>query len=66
MTSKYEVVFSRNETTVYIVKVEANDEKDAEKKARELYDQGYWNREEIVYGEEQTHEINYKGELENA
>jgi hypothetical protein len=66
MPSKYEVVFSRNETTIYIVKVEANSEKDAEKKARKLYDQGYWNREEIVYGEEQTHEINYIGELENA
>lgn len=63
---KYEVSIARNETTIYIVRVSANSEKEAEELAWERYENGYWNYEEIVYGEEETHEITYKGEVENV
>lgn len=63
---KYEVLIARNETTVYTIEVEANSEKDAEKKAYKQFAKGYWDDEDVVYGEEETHEINYIGEVENA
>ena len=64
--SVYEVRIARNETVVYTIKVNADNEKDAETKAWDKYNKGYWDDEDNVYGEEETHEINYKGELENA
>ena len=63
---KYEVSIARTETTIYIIKVIANDEKEAEKLAYEQWEKGYWNYEEIVEGEEETHEITYKGEVRNV
>lgn len=63
---KYEVLISRTETTIYKIKVKSNTPEEAEKLAYERYEEGYWDYEEIVDGEEETHEINYKGEVENA
>ena len=63
---KYEVLIARNETTVYTIEVEANNEKDAEKKAYKQFAKGYWDSEDVVYGEEETHEINYIGEVSHA
>lgn len=63
---KYEVLIARNETTVYTVEVEATSEDDAEKKAYKRYGKGDWDHEDVVYGEEEVHEINYLGEVENA
>jgi len=64
--SVYEVLIARNETTVYTIEVEAKNEKDAEKLAYQRYGKGYWDDEDVVYGEEQTHEINYIKDLEDA
>lgn len=63
---KYEVLIARNETTVYTIEVEATSEKDAEKKAYKQFAKGYWDDEDVVYGEEETHEINYIGEVSHA
>lgn len=64
--SVYEVRIARNETVVYTIKVDADNQKDAEEKAWNKYQKGYWDHEDNVYGEEEIHEINYKWELENA
>ena len=55
---KYEVLIARNETTVYTVEVEAKNEKEAEKKAYKKWAEGDYEDEDVVYGEEETHEIN--------
>ena len=63
---KYEVLIARNETTVYTIKVDAKSEKDAEKKAYKRFDIDDYEDSEVVYGEEETHEINCLEEEENA
>ena len=63
---KYEVLISRTETTIYKIKVKANTPEEAEELAYERYEEGCWDYEEIVDGEEETHEINYKGEVSHA
>lgn len=60
----YEVLIARNETTVYTVKVKARNEKDAEKKAYKKWADGDYEDEEVVFGEEETHEINEVDEEE--
>ena len=63
---KYEVLIARNETTVYTIKVDAKSEKDAEKKAYKRFGIDDYEDSEVVYGEEETHEINCLEETENA
>jgi hypothetical protein len=60
---KYQVTIARNETTVYIYEVEAENEDEAEDKACDLY----WLGEEpidedVVYGEEEVHSVAEIGE----
>jgi hypothetical protein len=55
---KYEVLIARNETTVYTVEVMAKSEEDAEKKAYVKFGKNDYEDEDVVYGEEETHEIN--------
>jgi hypothetical protein len=55
---KYEVLIARNETTVYTVEVMAKSEEEAEKKAYVRFGKNDYEDEEVVYGEEETHEIN--------
>jgi hypothetical protein len=55
---KYEVLIARNETTVYTVEVMAKSEEEAEKKAYVRFGRNDYEDEEVVYGEEETHEIN--------
>jgi len=62
---KYEVLIARNETTIYTIEVNAKSEEEAEKKAYKKWAEGDYEDEEIVYGEEETYEINYLEE-ENA
>lgn len=54
---KYIVRIARNETTVYEVEVTAKSEYDAEKNAYKKFAKGDYVSEEVVYGEEETHEI---------
>jgi len=55
---KYEVLIARNETTIYTVEVMAKSEDEAEKKAYARFNKNDYEDEEVVYGEEETHEIN--------
>ena len=55
---KYEVLIARNETTVYTIEVMAKSEEEAEKKAYVRFGKNDYEDEEVVYGEEETHEIN--------
>jgi hypothetical protein len=55
---KYEVLIARNETTVYTVEVMAKSEEEAEKKAYVKFGKNDYEDEDVVYGEEETHEIN--------
>jgi hypothetical protein len=55
---KYEVLIARNETTVYTVEVMAKSEEEAEKKAYVRFGKNDYEDEDVVYGEEETHEIN--------
>ena len=55
---KYQVLIARNETTVYTVEVEAESEYDAEKNAYKKFATGDYEDSDIVYAEEDTHEIN--------
>jgi hypothetical protein len=55
---KYEVLIARNETTVYTIEVMAKSEDEAEKKAYVKFAKNDIEDEEVVYGEEETHEIN--------
>lgn len=64
--SKYEVLIARSETTIYTVRVNASNEQEAETKAYDRYAKGYWASEEVIEGDEETHEINYLGESQNA
>ena len=54
---KYIVRIARNETTVYDVEVTAKSEYDAEKNAYKAFAKGDYVDENVVYGEEETHEI---------
>jgi len=63
---KYEVLIARNETTVYTVEVDAKNEKDAETKAYKRFGKNDYEDSEVVYGEEETHEINCLEETANA
>lgn len=53
----YQVKIARNETTVYTIKVQAEDEDQAEEFAQSRYDEGDYDDEEIVYGEEEVHSV---------
>jgi hypothetical protein len=55
---KYEVLIARNETTIYTIEVKAKNEDEAEKKAYKKWDKGDYEDGDVVYGEEETHEIN--------
>jgi hypothetical protein len=55
---KYEVLIARNETTIYTIEVMAKSEDEAEKKAYVKFAKNDIEDEEVVYGEEETHEIN--------
>lgn len=55
---KYEVLIARNETTVYTIEVKARSEDEAEKKAYKKWAENDYKNSKVVYGEEETHEIN--------
>ena len=55
---KYEVLIARNETTMYTVEVMAKSEDEAEKKAYVKFAKNDIEDEKVVYGEEETYEIN--------
>jgi hypothetical protein len=55
---KYEVLIARNETTIYTIEVMAKSEDEAEKKAYVKFAKSDIEDEEVVYGEEETYEIN--------
>ena len=55
---KYEVLIARNETTIYTIKVKAKNEDEAEKKAYKKWAENDYEKSKVVYGEEETHEIN--------
>jgi len=55
---KYEVLIARNETTIYTIEVMAKSEDEAEKKAYVKFAKNDIEDEEVVYGEEETYEIN--------
>lgn len=55
---KYEVLIARNETTMYTVEVMAKSEEEAETKAYARFNKNDYDDEDVVYGEEDTHEIN--------
>jgi len=61
--NKYIVRIARNETTVYDVEVTAKSEYDAEKNAYKKFAKGDYVDSRVVYGEEDTHEIE---EIENV
>ena len=55
---KYRVAIARNETTVYYIDVEAEDESDAEQIAfNEYYLEGDYTSKDVVWGEEDVHSI---------
>jgi hypothetical protein len=59
----YHVTIARNETTVYTYEVIADTEEDAEDKAYSMYAVGDEPiDEDIVYGEEEIHDITEIGE----
>ncbi len=53
----YIVQIARNETTIYSIEVMAASEYDAEKNAYKKFNNGDYEREKVVYGEEETHSI---------
>ena len=53
----YIVRIARNETTIYEVEVNAKSEYDAEKNAYKKFANGDYVDSRVVYGEEDTHEI---------
>ena len=56
--SKYQVTIARNETTIYVYEVEADDEDEAEEVGYALYNQGEEPvDEDVVYGEEEVHSV---------
>ena len=55
---KYEVLIARNETTMYTIEVMAKSEDEAEKKAYVKFAKNDIEDEKVVYGEEETYEIN--------
>jgi hypothetical protein len=55
---KYEVLIARNETTIYTIEVKAKNEDEAEKKAYKKFGQNDYENSKVVYGEEETHEVN--------
>ena len=59
----YHVTIARNETTVYTYEVTAKNETEAGDKAYELYNKGEEPiDEDIVYGEEEIHDVTEIGE----
>ena len=61
---KYQVLIARNETTVYTIEVKARSEDEAEKKAYKKWAENDYKHSKVVYGEEETHEINEVNEEE--
>lgn len=53
----FRVYIARNETTLYEIEVTAANEYDAEKNAYKKFSNGDYESEKIVYGEENTHDI---------
>jgi hypothetical protein len=54
---KYTVYIARTETTLYTLQVDAESETEAENLAHDRYDEGDYDKSEVVWGEEMTHEI---------
>jgi hypothetical protein len=54
---KYRVAIARTETTVYYVDVEAEHEGVAEELACDRYSEGDYDKEDVVWGEENVHSI---------
>jgi len=54
---KFTVEIARNETTVYYIDVEAEDEALAEEIACDRYNEGDYDSSKVVYGEEEVHQI---------
>lgn len=53
----YQVQIARNETTVYTIEVQAEDEDQAEEFAQGRFDEGDYDYEKVVYGEEEIHAV---------
>ncbi len=56
--NKYEVLIARNETTVYTIEVNAKDADEAEHKAYRKFANVDYKHSQVVYGEEETYQIN--------
>lgn len=57
--NKYQVRIARTEATMYTFEVKAKNYKQAEEKAMEAFGQGEEpDDEDIVWGEEEVHEVN--------
>lgn len=54
---KYQVAIARNETTVYYIEVEAEDEGQAEELACDRYNENDYDHSKVVYGEEEVNSI---------
>jgi hypothetical protein len=53
----YQVQIARNETTVYTIEVQAPDEDQATEFAQSRFDEGDYDHEKVVYGEEEVHSV---------
>ena len=63
---KYEVLIARTETTLYTIEVNAKNQEEAEEKAYKKWAKGDYEDEDVVYGEEETYEINEIEDIENV
>lgn len=51
------VSIARTETTLYSIEVDADNQIEAEHLAHDRYDEGDYDKSEMVWGEEFTHEV---------
>lgn len=63
---RYEVLLVRSQPILYTIFVEAEDQKEAERKAYVQYAKGYTDKEQAGVWGVTTSEINYLGESQNA
>ena len=63
---RYEVLIVRSQPILYTILVEAEDPKEAERKAYVQYARGYTDKEQAGVWGLTTSEINYLGEAQNA
>ena len=66
MLKKYLVQIARNETTIYTVEAQGKNEEDAEANAYKKWADGDYISSKVVYGEEETYDIQIKRRMEVA